>query len=191
MPVKEVAKFKCKECGDVFEATSEEYVSCKCGKCCVKPSTYSTSYMSNEGRGLYFERLESKTYYDEKDYLNLTRKTQLMWNVIKKLKFNDCYLHFYEGIDHSVDGNKYLRELELRVNKYLSNNVETNTLKLRIDLRRNYTNDQVFDRLKSFYEILKQVNKKEFDLSDVDLLKAKSQDWERTQCDYYDHTFYF
>jgi hypothetical protein len=113
---KTIAKFECRECGDIFVATSENFTSCKCGKCCVQPSELSTSYKNDEGRGNYFKRLPNErakniindiTYYYENDFYIMTGEVLNLFNEVKAL-CEELDFHIYESFEKDEEGNEFL-----------------------------------------------------------------------------------
>jgi hypothetical protein len=190
---KVIAKFKCKECQDIFEATSDNFSKCKCGKCSVKPWEYGTSYHRDNNSGKYFEELEKKTYRYQEEYHILEQDFMDIWNHIKEIKeergyLSHCSVYIYEGYDRSDDGNKFLARLTAEVSdvKY----GESTTLAFNAHLDYKHDNEELLDRLQRFYDLFIKIINKDVDINDRTKMKDLSSEWDRTQCELYDYTFY-
>ncbi|MEC0209682.1 hypothetical protein P4H70_12145 [Paenibacillus ehimensis] len=190
---KVVAAFRCKECQDIFEANSEGFTECKCGKCCVKPNEYSTTYETINGKGNYFVRISDQIYRFKEEYTELSEEFYELWNKLKQIKEEREYqfprLYIYERQDRSADGNVFMRSLSAEI--FDANNYhELTYLKFKLDLRQKFEPNSALIRLQKFYSIFNKVNSKEIDLNNRGKLKEIADDWYREQCDLYNYTFY-
>lgn len=191
---KVIAKFKCKECQDVFEATSDEFSKCKCGKCNVKPSDYITSYKNDgDSRGCYFEQIETKVYRFKEEYHELNQDFMDIWNKIKAIKEERKYappsIYIHEMMDKSDDGNRFLRNVSTElydVNKY----GEYTKLRFDVNLKCKHDDAALLERIEKFYDLFMKIINKEVDINNREEMKSLSSNWNKEQCEMYDYTFY-
>lgn len=210
---KTIAKFKCKLCDDIFTATSNEYVSCKCGKCCVQPTDFSTSYKSDNGRGLNFIRLENEwvknelgkyvrseindiTYYYENDFYIMTGDILNIFNEVKLL-CEELDFSIYESFKEDEIGNKYLAYISYTnsedINEYSH---ERNIIEFTKRFEKQYTdvNEEKFkNRLLEFKNFLINVKNNNINITDRKQMISDelNLDYDVKQLKEYDYTFYF
>ena len=193
MPVTE-AKFKCKVCNDIFDATSNEYASCKCGESVVLPSQYSTSYKGSAN----FERLEANTYYFEEDFFILKGNLKDKYNRIVELS-KSLNFHCWESTDKGKNGETYLSTISINrsesVSRYSS---ESNEVTLYFRLNKEYSNPSEKElnmRFDKFIEFLHMVKNGEIELKDrsklLNVAEEKDVYWSREQIEEYDYSFNF
>lgn len=195
MPIT-IAKFKCNECEDVFEATSEEWFMCKCEKSEVKPSKFSTSYKRE--KGMCFTNIETNTYYFEEDFLIFDEKLERLYEDVKVLAES---LGFKEWTYHEKgqDNTKFLSALSLskgeRIMDYSS---EYNNIEIHIGMSRKYDRpsyEDIASRLKQFKAYLHEMKAGKIELKDRRALLKYSDDndvyWSREQLEEYDYKFSF
>ncbi|MFL1672600.1 hypothetical protein [Paenibacillus dendritiformis] len=190
---KVIATFRCKECQDVFEASSDDFTKCNCGKCSVKPSEYSTAYETKNGKGRFFERVSDQIYRYKDEYTELSEEFYELWNKLKQIKEERKYqfpsLCIYEGRDRSADGNVFMSSLSAEVfdvNKYQ----EATYLKFKVNLKEKFEPNDALVRLQKFFDIFNHIVLTEIDLNDREKLKEIVDDWYKEQCDLYDYIFY-
>jgi len=188
-----VSSFKCKECDDIFEATSDDFSKCKCGKCCVKPSMYSTTYKNDNGKGCNFERLHDKIYRFKEEYTELSPEFYELWDKIKEVKenreFQSPTMFIYDRQDKSEDGDVFTSSLTAEI--YTTNRYhESTSLKFSVDLTQKHDSNEVFERLKKFYGILQNIINNELELNDRVAMKEVVDDWHKRQIEAYDYDFY-
>lgn len=190
---KVIATFRCKECQDVFEANSDGFTECKCGRCSVKPREYTTTYENKNGKGCFFERISDQIYRYKDEYTELSEEFYELWNKLKQIKEERKYpplaLYIYEGQDRSADGNVFTSSLSAEVFD-VNNHSEFTQLKFKIDLRQKTCPNSILIRLQKFFDIFNRIVSKEIDLNDREKLKEIADDWNKQQCDLYDYTFY-
>lgn len=200
---KTIAKFKCTECDHVFTATSEDYTSCKCGKCCIKPEYWSTSYKNDDGRGHYFKRLPNEwdnniindiTYYYADDFYIMTGDILNLFTEVKEL-CKELDFHIYESFKNGEDGSEFLSYISYTKSEGISKySNETNEIKLTIDFEGKNRNEEKFkNRLLLFRDFLTNMKNNNINISDRKQMLSDKLDlqWERKQLEEYDYTFYF
>lgn len=200
---KTIAKYKCKECDDIFTATSEEYISCKCGKCCVKPTEISTSYKDDNGRGHNFTRLSNEwnkhiindiTYFYADDFYIMIGDILNLFNEIKSL-CKDLDFDIYESFEKDEEGNEFLSYISYTRGESISRySNESNEVEFTITFKGKDCDEEKFKtRLLKFKDFLHNIkdgkvtvsNRKQMTSNELNL------EWERTQLKEYDYTFYF
>lgn len=200
---KTITKFECIKCGDIFTATSEEYTSCKCGKCCVQPSEISTSYQNDNDRGHYFKRLSNEwdkniindiTYYYESDFYIMKGDVLDLFNEVKSL-CKELDFHIYESFKKDEEGNEYLDYISYTKSEDISKYSNAcNAVEFTKRFEKGYNDEEKFkNRLLKFKEILIGMKNNNIDLSNRKQMLSEELDlnWERKQLEEYDYTFYF
>lgn len=167
MPVAE-GKYQCKFCDDVFEAKSGSYSQCKCGKSEVEPTYWGYSYRNQNQVNV----IEQNSYYLEEEFVKLPEDIQKIYDEIKQIKEVNDYKYFlYEMTDKGKNGEKYLSDIKIEHNDYVSKySSERNSISLSLSLRKDeYRGDErTKERLQQFLEIMKAIESGEFDLSNRD-----------------------
>jgi hypothetical protein len=201
---KTIAKFRCKECGDIFTATSDEYTFCKCGKCGVKPDHYSTQYKNDNNSGYYFERLDNDyenkiindvTYYFESDFYIMKGEILDLYNEVKILA-KELKFFVYESFREDDKENQYLEHISFSKREYINQYYEQNEIDFSIYFDKNNFPDrfetEYKERLTNFRDFLIKLKNKEINLSDRNTLKADENiSWSREQLELYDYSFKF
>lgn len=193
MPITE-AKFKCNICEDIFDATSDEYVSCKCGESTVKPSQYSTDYKGK----INFERLDCNTYYFVDDFLILKDGLKEKYSIIKDMS-SKLGFFVHEITEIGKSGEKFLSVISISktesASKYSS---EYNEVSFYYRLNKEYSNPSEInlnERFNIFIEFLYMVENGEILLKDrkrlLDYSDEKDIYWSREQVKEYDYNFRF
>lgn len=163
MPIVE-GKYQCLICEDEFEATSGSFAKCSCGKSEVEPSTFGYSYR----QGNRVKTIEQHTFYYEEEFAKLPEEAQKIYDEIKEIKNRNKTYNFYlyEMFDTGKQGEKYLSQINLEYYEWISSHVSgQNYLKLTIRLgKEDYKGDQrTIERLKQFYDFVKQIESGELD----------------------------
>lgn len=195
MPIT-IAKYKCNECDDIFEATSEGWSLCKCKKSEVKPSYFSTSYKREKGN--CFTSLESKTYYFEDDFLILNDELKHLYLEARALA-ESLDFRVWERHDKAQDGSEFLNSISfLKGESNGEYGVEWNNIEMNIGLSKKYdrpNQDEIKNRLELFIEFLNDMKDDKIKIKSRKVLLEYSDKndvhWHREQLKEYDYTFSF
>lgn len=184
-----IAQIECKKCGDVFEATSDDYASCKCGLSAVKPDGFSASYKTDNGRGMNFKIVSNKTHYFESDFYIMKGEVLDSFNNIRKM-CDELDFHLYDDYEYGENGEKYLSYISYTKsetsNKYTN---EDNIIEFTIRFK--HMDDESFiKRLNGFKDFLTSLKNDTIKISDRKELKDKYE-YDKSNLGHYDYTFYF
>lgn len=97
------ATYRCKHCGETFDATSGTMTDCPCGKTRVEPSATGTSTTRTSS----FDRLTSRTEYHADDFITPTARTLELLDELKSLHHHaqECHIALiqYGCFDQTLD----------------------------------------------------------------------------------------
>lgn len=183
MPIT-TSKFKCLECEDVFDVTSENFSKCKCGKTEVQAGRFSYSYKN----GTRAELIESETYHFENEFYKLSEKAIAILEEIDKIKKETDYKYYiYKYYETGKNGEKFLESLNFEYSAsdgdfYVG---EHNAIKLSVKLKKDdYFSDsdqeEVEKKLGRFLNIMRESEAGTFNISDRSFLydMAEKEDLE-------------
>lgn len=189
-----ICNFKCKLCGDIFTATSENFSHCKCGMSEVKPSRCSTTY--NPKKGWNCEVIIDENYlqyYFKSDFYIMTGEIldlfNQMKNLCKELEFN-----LYENFQYSENDEEFLEYISFTLDEDY-NYYENNRMKFEVwfskEMNYNFNEVDFKNRLLTFIDVLNKLKTKEIKLSDrKKLLEIDELCWHRERLKKYDYEFY-
>ena len=187
-----IAQIKCRECDDVFTATTEEYTSCKCGKnkVKVKVDQFSTQYKNTDGMGMYFDRLSSNTYYLESDFYIMQDDVLDLFNEVKVL-CEELEFDIRDYYEYGENKEKYLRTIEFIYGQLIkSSSMEYNYIRFNVNYR-NIDEDTLIERLIEFKQVLILLKNKEIDLSNREKMMEDYDDYDEVDLGYSDCKFNF
>lgn len=193
MPVTE-GKYQCRLCDDIFEAKSDDFYKCKCGKSEIKPSEYSYTYKN----GNRINEIKSITYYLEEEFIKLPDDIQRIYDEIKSIKQATGYKYYlYEMTRNGKNKEKYIMQISIShkvgINRW---NSEQNEISLTLNLRKGeYQGDEITrNRLKRFLDMMKKIESGEFDISKrselIEMAENEGIYYSKESTDEYNYTFH-
>lgn len=163
MPVIE-GKYQCKLCDDIFEAKSDGFYKCNCGKSEVEPSLFGYSYKN----GNRVNTIDQNSYYLKEEFVKFPDDVQKIYEEIKQIKeVNGYKYHLFEMTDTGKDGEKFLSNISFSYSEFANFSSEKNEISFGLSLRKeDYIGDERAKlRLQRLLDIIKQIEAEELNIS--------------------------
>lgn len=180
----------CNKCGQVVKVDSEDFYSCDENHFSVKIGDCSNTYKTDEGREYCLKVINKKYFYTQEDFTELNEEC---YKLIKQIEELGVGVRLYNT--KSDDGKEFVDAIcsdMFDVNK----NGECTELEMAIYLNKRVyrkTTEDVIERLKNYYEMVKIIKSGEVNLADRKKIEELDlfYDVSREQKKLYDMKYYF
>lgn len=179
----------CKKCGQVVKVDSENFYSCDENHFSIKLGSSSNTYKTDEGRGYCVEIINEKRFYTQEDFTELNEEC---YNLISQIKEAGVSVRLYKT--KSADDKKFVSTISSDMFKSNEDNEYTELdLTIYLDKRYRKTVEDVAERLKKYYEMVKLIMIDKVDLNDRNKIEELNLflDAEEEQKKLYDVKYYF